>query len=559
MTRDKAKTKAQLINELEEMRRRMADFEATAVEAGSKLGEQDLALRNRDLLLLNQASRALNATLDLDQVLTIVLEEIQRLVDVTGCSVWLVDPETRELVCRQATGARSELVRGWRLAPGQGLAGWVAQSGQKLIVPDTRSDKRHFKGVDEEIGLEMRSILSVPLRIKQEVIGALHMLHTEVDRFQPADQRLLESLAATAAIAIENAQLYEALKISREQARNIIECSLDVIIAVDVNRRIVTFNRAAQKTFGYRPKEVLGKPVDVLYANRQESLTVHERTRQQGQWTQEILNKRKNGRVFPSMLSSSVLRNARGQVVGYMGVSRDITERKRVEEAVQQSQERMQTLVEHLSEGIVLLDSKIRIVLTNPAADEFLTVLEVGKSDDKLTGLGGHAVEALLTTEPAGVTLELEVEDPRRRNFELAVKPIRAGPEAGGWFIVMRDVTEEREAQEHIRQQERLAAIGQLAAGMAHDFNNILTSIIGFTELVYRDPTVPEAARDDLGRVIQQGQRAAYLTRQILDFSRKSVPVKRLLDLAPFLQETVLLLEPMFPDNIRILFSSSKR
>jgi GAF domain-containing protein len=114
--------------------------------------------RNRELALLNQVSRAFTATIDLDQVLVTVLEEVRRLLDVVACSVWLTDLETDELVCQQATGPQSEIVRGWRLAPGQGLAGWVARSGESLIVPDIRADERHFKDVDRQTGLGLRSI-----------------------------------------------------------------------------------------------------------------------------------------------------------------------------------------------------------------------------------------------------------------------------------------------------------------------------------------------------------------------------------------------------------------
>jgi PAS domain S-box-containing protein len=170
--------------------------------------EEEIRQRSRELALLNRASQALNSTLDLRQVLVTVLEEVRHLLGVVACSIWLTDPETNELVCREATGPESDVVRGWRLPPGEGLVGWVAQSGKSLIVPDTWADTRHFNGVDRQTGLKLRSILSVPLRIKQNVAGVLQAVDSEVNRFNPTDLTLVESLAATAAIAIENARLF---------------------------------------------------------------------------------------------------------------------------------------------------------------------------------------------------------------------------------------------------------------------------------------------------------------------------------------------------------------
>jgi signal transduction histidine kinase len=187
-----------------------------------KLTERVLRRRNSELAFLNQAGQTLNSTLELDQVLATVLGEVRRLMGAVACSIWLADLETGELVCRQTIGPQSEIVRGWRLAPGDGLAGWVAQSGKSLIVPDVRTDERHFDGVDRQTGLALRSILSVPLQVKNDVIGVLQVTDTEVDRFSPADLTLLESLVASAAIAIDNARLVEKLRQRNTelQARN---------------------------------------------------------------------------------------------------------------------------------------------------------------------------------------------------------------------------------------------------------------------------------------------------------------------------------------------------
>jgi two-component sensor histidine kinase len=171
--------------------------------------EEALQQRNRDLALLNRVSMVFISTLNLDQVLAVVLEEVRQVLGVLACSAWLIDPRTNELVCRQVTDPQGKLVLGWRLPAGQGLAGWAVKQGQSLIVGDVVAENRHFKGVDEKTGLPLRSILTVPLRVKQKVIGVIQVVDTTVNRFNQTDLTLLESLAATAAAAIENVRLYE--------------------------------------------------------------------------------------------------------------------------------------------------------------------------------------------------------------------------------------------------------------------------------------------------------------------------------------------------------------
>jgi two-component system sensor histidine kinase/response regulator len=184
--------------------------------------EEMLRRSNRELALLDRASQALTSTLDLDQVLVVVLEEVRRLLGITACSVWLIEPETGEVFCRQAAGPQSDVVRGWRLAPREGIAGWVAYSGESVIVADTRADVRHFKNVDQQTGVELRSVMSVPLRVTRGVVGAIQVLDMGVGRFGATDLRLLEALAAPAAIAIDNARLVETLRqrSSELEARN---------------------------------------------------------------------------------------------------------------------------------------------------------------------------------------------------------------------------------------------------------------------------------------------------------------------------------------------------
>ena len=170
--------------------------------------EEEVRRRNHELALLNRAGQAFSSSLDLDEVITAVLEEVRHLLGAVGCSTWMFDPDTNELVCQQVTGPQSEIVRDYRLAAGQGIASWVARTGHSLIVPDTYADKRHFKGVDQETGLAIRSILSVPMQAKQKVIGVIQVVDTEVNRFNNDDLRLVQAIASAAAIALDNARLH---------------------------------------------------------------------------------------------------------------------------------------------------------------------------------------------------------------------------------------------------------------------------------------------------------------------------------------------------------------
>ena len=177
-----------------------------------KRSEKDLLQHISELEFLNHLGQKFSSSLHLSEILAAVLEEVRQMLGAAACSIWLTDPKTDELFCKQATGASSEAVLGWRLKPREGIAGWVVHSGQSLIVKDTRAEKRHFKEVDRKTGTEIRCILGVPLRIRKRVIGVIEVLDTKVDSFSKSDIALMESLAGSAGIAMENARLYEELE-----------------------------------------------------------------------------------------------------------------------------------------------------------------------------------------------------------------------------------------------------------------------------------------------------------------------------------------------------------
>jgi diguanylate cyclase (GGDEF)-like protein len=180
--------------------------------------EEMLHKRNVDLELINSASKAFNSTLYLDQVLCRVLEILTPQLG-EAASFWLLDPVTGELVCREASGPSADKVRNWRLKPGEGIAGWVAKTGESLLIDDVLKDERFSSQVSKTTGFSHRSLISVPLKSGEKIIGVLQVLGVNVGRFQEANLALFESIASFAAIAVENARLYEeSQKIARQTA-----------------------------------------------------------------------------------------------------------------------------------------------------------------------------------------------------------------------------------------------------------------------------------------------------------------------------------------------------
>ncbi len=317
--------------------------------------EKMMRLRDLELRLHNQASQALNSSLNLNQVLVTVLEEVRRLMGIVGSSIWLTDPETDELVCKQATGAYGETLLGWRLATGEGLAGWVASHGESLISSDTYADERHHKEVDLLIGRDMHSVLTVPLRIKGDVIGVVQVVDTETERFDESHLALLETLAGSAAITIENARLYEegqkeiatrkkteeALRESENRYRTVLEANPDSVIVYDMEGRVTYLNPTFTKVFGWELKDRLGKKMDMFVPEEDWPTTrimIEKVLAEENVSGIETQRYTKAGDIIPVSISGAIYNDRDGNPAGSVVNLRDISEQKKLESQIRQSQ-----------------------------------------------------------------------------------------------------------------------------------------------------------------------------------------------------------------------------
>src|SRR5271156_3895960 len=160
-----------------------------------------------EVTVFHELGKALTSSLQLDQVLRTIMDKINEVLRPDTWSLLLMDVDKNELYFQIATGKGAESLKDVRIKVGQGLAGWVAQTGKAVVVPDTTKDSRFFAQVDERTKMATRSIVAVPVRFREQCLGVIELINCiGPEGFSQRDLALLEALADYAAIAIENAR-----------------------------------------------------------------------------------------------------------------------------------------------------------------------------------------------------------------------------------------------------------------------------------------------------------------------------------------------------------------
>lgn len=179
---------------------------------------QRLEERVKRLELFERISNAISSTLELQKLLEKVMEITKTVMGAEACSVLLLDKGSSELVFTVALGEKGEEVKEFRIKPGQGIAGWVLEHKEPLLVRDVKSDGRFYKEVDDKTGFETRSMIAVPLFVKESIVGVIEVINKASGApFDNGDKETLATMASQIAVAIDNAKLADDLRESNEQ------------------------------------------------------------------------------------------------------------------------------------------------------------------------------------------------------------------------------------------------------------------------------------------------------------------------------------------------------
>jgi two-component system cell cycle sensor histidine kinase/response regulator CckA len=353
------------------------------------------------------------------------------------------------------------------------------------------------------------------------------------------------------------------VKRTSDLLRAVADSTPDAIFVKDRQGRYLLFNPAASRFVGLPVEDVLGRDDSQLF-DPIGAQFVMERDRQvmesgQSQTQEEQLTAAGVTRIY--LATKAPYWNSEGNIEGVIGISRDITVSK-IAEADLLLRDRAMRAV---TQGILITDPgqpDNPVIYASPGFERLTgyTVEEaLGKNCRFMQGTD-TAPDAIAKVREAirdGESCTVELLNYRKDGTpfwnELSISPVQnATGEVSHFVGVSADVTARRRLEEQLRQSQKMEAVGQLAGGVAHDFNNLLTVIIGYSDILREtlDRKAPEF--DLVGEILQAGERAASLTRQLLAFSRQQVLQPIILDLNAVTREMEKMLRRLISENIRL-------
>jgi PAS domain S-box-containing protein len=546
----------------------------------NRLSDPDIAavvINSRDITERKRVEHQNEALSNLGRSLSSVTsqEEAARIIQAVAEELFGLDVFTLDLYDGEAdqmrpvlnvdtlAGRRTEIPIPQSINEPSGLARRIIAQGRELILREDLTTMLPGAVPFGDTARPSASLMFAPIRNRTKVIGILSIQSYTRDAYEPRDLDTMQVLADHCGGALERIRAVQALRESDQRFRDLFEGSPDASFVEDLEGRVLDVNPAACRLHGMTREELIGKNVAELVppasrplvARNFQKLVSGELTRAEGESCAA------DGTITPvEVRAGHIQYGGRPAVLLHV---RDISDRKHAESALRSSELLFHSVWENSVDGMRLTDENGLTVAVNEA---FCNL--VGMTRGELEGKPFTIVYA--ESEPTAQILAQYQGRFRDRVFQREVErrlTLRNGQmlilEDTNSFVelrghppmllsLFRDVTQQKRLEEQLRQSQKMEAIGQLAGGVAHDFNNILTVIHGHASLLVAANALAEGPAKSARQIIQAADRAAGLTRQLLTFSRRQMLQPRRLDMNEVVTGMTTLLDRILGEDIAL-------
>ena len=523
--------------------------------------------------VLSSLGSKLSSAITAEAAARIIVEVADDLFGWDSCTLNLYSPDEEKIfpVLSMDTirGQRTDISRAEIDRNLTARARRVLNQGAELILREEPVAFEPGTAAFGDKGRPSASIMLVPIRNGTRVIGILSIQSYKLKAYEQKDLAALQTLADYCGGALERIRVEQALRQSEKRFRQLFEDSPDAVFVDDLDGKVLDANLAAARLHGMSRGELLGRTVaDLVPADQRAEVLKNFKRLARGDLSRiEGVSLTADGRHIPVEVRTSLI-DYSGRPALLLHV-RDISERKFAEEALRGSEVRFHSIWESSVDGMRLTDANGVIVAVNEAfcrlvgmrreeleGKPFTVTYAEGDDLDKKLAVyrqrfKDRTIERLIErrlTFRTGKTVELEGANSFIESH--GQKPMLLG--------LFRDITDHKRLEDQLRHSQKMDAIGQLAGGVAHDFNNILTVIQGHAALLRGAGGVTGPLAGSAEQIAQAAERAAGLTRQLLTFSRRQMMQPKQLDLNTVVSTMTKLLGRILGEDIELQFNYSR-
>ncbi len=515
----------------------------------------------RNALLSETAARLLQSD-DPQALVEDLCRRVMAFIDCQAFFNFLEDPREGKLHLNACAGIPDQEVQKieW-LEHGVAVCGCVAQSEQPMICENILNRNDPLTDLVKSYGIQ--AYCCHPMMIRGRLLGTLSFGRRSSPFFEHEEINLMASVTDLVAVAMSRIEIEHKLRDSESRFRMFAELAPVGIVISDENENTLYANPRFTELFGYTMEEIpsVRQWWELAYPDTSLRSSVREEWRKAVDEAKHTRSEA-NPIEYPVTCKDGNVRRIefRLATTGTLNVVvfTDVTERKLREHALREQEERLRAIFESIQDAIYLKDISLRYTHCNAAMARMFGIdceaiigrtdrelfpmesaEEIAKTDRRV--LAGHHERGTFTCRMKG----------EKRIIDTSKAPVfDAAGNTVGICGVSRDITEEVNLREQMRQSQKMESVGRLAGGVAHDYNNMLSVIIGYSEIALEKAVLDDSLREDLEEILRAAKRSTDITRQLLAFARRQTIAPKVLDLNESVEGMLKILRRLIGEDI---------